>query len=302
MATAIQQRYQRALEELVETLRQDRYVLAVILCGSLSYDTVWERSDIDLLLVTTEDLKARKSLSLVVDGINVHAMIYPRGQFRQGLQGAIQSSFFHSLLSKSTLLFSKDEGVADLYEGLTEVGARDREIQLLKFTAGVLMPLTKAEKWCRVRQDWHYAFFYLQKGLDDLAAIEILGRGEITTRETLPRAMQLNPEFFGPIYTELMDGPKNETTMLGAIEAIRGYLRERPQLFRPIFEFLREAGGARSATEINHHFEKNWGLGSADFICEWLADEDLIQKVSIPARVVEKSRVTVEEAAYISLD
>jgi predicted nucleotidyltransferase len=35
----------------VAKVRRDGYVVAAILAGSLAYDTVWEKSDIDILLV-----------------------------------------------------------------------------------------------------------------------------------------------------------------------------------------------------------------------------------------------------------
>ena len=38
-------------------VQQDRSILAAILCGSLSHDTVWAKSDIDLVLVTIDDSK-----------------------------------------------------------------------------------------------------------------------------------------------------------------------------------------------------------------------------------------------------
>jgi len=51
----LQQKFAAALEALVEQVKQDRSVLAAILCGSLSHDTVWKKSDIDLVLVTIDD-------------------------------------------------------------------------------------------------------------------------------------------------------------------------------------------------------------------------------------------------------
>src|SRR6266581_1286178 len=52
--------YNEALESLVAKLKQDRYVLAAILYGSLSHDQVWEKSDIDLMIVGREEKKAGK--------------------------------------------------------------------------------------------------------------------------------------------------------------------------------------------------------------------------------------------------
>ena len=55
-------------------MKRDRSILAAVLCGSLSHDTVWAKSDIDLVLVTIDDKKLEKaSLSLYADGANVHA-------------------------------------------------------------------------------------------------------------------------------------------------------------------------------------------------------------------------------------
>jgi uncharacterized protein len=45
--STIQQQFTQALDQLVEQIRHDRSVLAALPCGSLSHDTVWEKSDID---------------------------------------------------------------------------------------------------------------------------------------------------------------------------------------------------------------------------------------------------------------
>jgi hypothetical protein len=39
--TAAPQKFNSALETLVEQVKRDRSVLAAVLCGSLSHDTVW---------------------------------------------------------------------------------------------------------------------------------------------------------------------------------------------------------------------------------------------------------------------
>ena len=53
----VQQKFTAALDALVEQVKADRSILAAILCGSLSHDTVWAKSDIDLVLVTIDDKK-----------------------------------------------------------------------------------------------------------------------------------------------------------------------------------------------------------------------------------------------------
>src|SRR5262249_16331305 len=123
--------FNEALTSLVERLKQDRYILAAILYGSLSHDQVWEKSDIDLLRVGTEEKRPARSFCLVENGINIHATLVPRSRFKAMLEGSLQSSMVHASFAKSRLLFSHDETLREYYEGARRVGDADREWQLL---------------------------------------------------------------------------------------------------------------------------------------------------------------------------
>src|SRR5580693_6454162 len=141
----IQKQFKEALDDLVAQVKLDRSILAAILCGSLSHDTVWSKSDIDLLLVTIDDKKADKdSLNLYADGINVHAILIPRMDFRKAAEGSIRNSFMHSLLAKGRLLYTHDDSVTALFERLQVLGKRDTELQLLAAASHALPSLYKA--------------------------------------------------------------------------------------------------------------------------------------------------------------
>jgi len=297
--SAIQQHYERALESLVEKLKQDQTILAAILMGSLSYDVVWEKSDIDLVLIRQEGKQKANGFNLVEAGINVHAILTPRSEFKKMMEGALQSSFMHSALNRGRLLFTRDETIRDLFDRADQIGARDQEIQLLRAGGSVLPALAKAEKWFHVKRDLCYSFFWIMKCLDGLASIEVISHGEVTGREVVQQALRHNPGFFNAIYTDLIHGEKTVAAIGAALDRINGYLRERiPLIFRPLLGYLAEANGIRSSTEINHHFSNQMNLEGVDSACEWLADEDFIQKLSSPVRLTDKSRVDVEEAAY----
>ena len=94
-----------SLHQLVELVREDRHILAVILGGSLSHDQVWEKSDIDLVLIRTDEKKGkeRTALALTVDGVNIHAWIWSRDQFRKAIEGKTRNSFEHSFFAKARL-------------------------------------------------------------------------------------------------------------------------------------------------------------------------------------------------------
>src|SRR5258705_2247879 len=104
------QAFTAALDTLVEQVQQDRSILAELLCGSLSHDTVWAKSDVDLVLVTIDDRKVEGGgLSLYAAGVNVHAILMSRAEFRKVAEGTLRQSFMHAFLAKGRLLYSHDE-------------------------------------------------------------------------------------------------------------------------------------------------------------------------------------------------
>jgi uncharacterized protein len=297
--TTVQQRYEEALASFVEKVRQDRYIIAAILCGSLAYDQVWEKSDIDIMLIGKEEKKPVQDFYLVENGINIHALLFPRSKFKGNLEGALQGSFFHSFFSKSTLLFSTDETIQEYYENIHHVGARDREIQLLRAASWVLPTLAKAEKWFYVKKDLAYSALYILSMVDRLATIEVLLNSEVASREVVQQALKHNPEFFNVIYSDFIQGPKDEHTVGRVLQRINAYLDDKLfLLFKPILEFLSDVGGVRSTTELDDHFKNKVQTETLASAYEWLADKEIIQKVSMPLRLTEKSQVTVDEAAY----
>src|ERR1051325_2547144 len=153
---SIHQTFTDALDSLIEQIKQDRAVLAAVLCGSLSHDTVWEKSDIDLVLVTIDDRKVERSdVALNAGGVNVHAFMMPRADFRKTVEGAVRNSFMHSLLAKGRLLYTHDETISYLCSRLHEIGERDTQVQLLGAATHALSCIDKAPKWMVTRGDLH---------------------------------------------------------------------------------------------------------------------------------------------------
>jgi predicted nucleotidyltransferase len=291
--------YNEALESLVSKLKQDRYILAALLYGSLSHDQVWAKSDIDLLLIGREEKRPGKEFYLVENGINVHALLVPRGKFKAMIEGQLQSSFGHSSFSKSTLLFSHDETIRSWYENVQRVGERDKELQLLKAATGVIATLAKAEKWFYVKNDLDYSCLWILYCVNYLAMMETLQHNEVVAREVIHQALRHNPEFFHAVYTELLHGKKDAPAIEAALRRISGYLdAQLYTVFRPILQFLSEEGGIRSTTDLDAYFGPKVQSASLGMAYEWLADQGVIRKVSSPVLLTEKSRVFMDEAAY----
>ena len=303
MNASLQQEFTAALDALVEQVKQDRSILAAILCGSLSHDTVWAKSDIDLVLVTTDDRKVQSAtddgLSLFAGRVNIHAMLMPRTAFRQTVEGSLGQAFMHSFLAKGRLLYTHDETIAALCARLKQIGDRDTELQLLNAACHALPAIDKARKWFVTRTDLDYSSLWILYAANALARIEVVGRRLLADREVLPQALSLNPAFFATIYTDLLNTKKSAAQVRAALDAIDGYVAERaPELFRPLLDHLRDAGETRSCREIENHFERNFGVTGVSIACEYLADRGLIGRAAVSTRLTRKSNVDVQELAF----
>lgn len=271
-AADIEHKFQAALDALIDPIKRDRSILAAVLCGSLSHDKVWSKSDIDLLLVTIDDKKASKSaLSLYADGINVHAFLMPRAEFRKSVEGAIRNSFHHSLIAKGRLLYAHDETIAQICDRLHVIGERDTQLQLLAAACHALPALYKAHKWFLTRGDLEYTALWILYTANALAKVEVIGARLLADREVLPQAMKLNPGFFKIVYADLLNAKKTTKSVHAALAAVDDYLATRTQeLFGPLIDHLRGVGEARSATDIDDHFSRNFGIECVTGACSIL--------------------------------
>src|SRR5262245_42723666 len=302
---SLQQKFAAALDRLIEQVKLDRSILAAILCGSLSHDTVWAGSDIDLVLITIDDKSFGKEpdgLSLYADDVNVHAFMMPRTDFRKAVEGTFRNSFLHSCLVKGRLLYTHDPTIEDLCRKLQGIGERDTRLQLLRAATAALPPLYKAHKWFVTRGDLDYTALWILYAATPLAQIEVIGRRRLADREVIPQAMKLNPEFFRIVYTDILNGKKTAKNIQAALDAMDAYIAECVDtLFEPVLEHLREVGEARSTSEIENHFERNLGIAGVTTACEYLADRGIIGKASTAAKLTKRSNIEVQELAFVYL-
>jgi predicted nucleotidyltransferase len=300
---SVEQRFAAALASVIAQVKGDRSILAAVLCGSLSHDTVWAKSDVDLVFVTVDDRKVEAGdKALYADGVNIHALLIPRAEFRRMVEGSVRNSFIHAFLAKGRLLYTHDPTIADLCAALARIGERDTELQLLQAATQVLPPLYKARKWFLTRGDLEYTALWILYAATPLARVEVIGRRMLADREVIPQALALNPALFTPVYTGLLNTKKTPATVQAALDAVEGHMAARAAtLFAPVLEYLRDAREARSSSEIEDYFKRHGNVEGVTTACEYLADQELIGKASTPVRLTKKSNLEVQELAFFDL-
>ncbi|MFK7691476.1 hypothetical protein [Paenibacillus sp. HJGM_3] len=298
-------KFREALAAFVDKIKRDDQVIACVLLGSLSYDQVWEKSDIDLKLIVHEQKLKRGYMCFVENDIPINASIQTRNEFKRWLERAVQSSIEQSMLVRSTLLFTKDPSIEEYFEEIRYVGERDRQLHLLRLGCHMLGLLAKAEKWLYVKGDPTYSAFWIIRMTDLLAQIEVVLHKDVPMRESIQQALRLNPDFFRAVYTEMIEGPVDEARVRAVLQRIQTYLVERTEMmYQPILAFLKEEADVRTVTELVERLGAvvHLDAGSMTSACDWLAEQGLVAKLEADTLATPKSRVALNEPAYLYED
>ena len=107
----------------------------------------------------------------------------------------------------------------------------------------------------------------------------------LADREVIPQAMKLNAAFFKTYLfgsAQYEEDPEECAGRAGCAGSLSG--RADGDAVRPLLDYLREVGEARSATEIEAHFKRNFNVDGTSAACEYLADQGLIGSLD-PGRI-----------------
>jgi hypothetical protein len=297
----IRERYEAALDGIGAKLTDDPRVIAAFVAGSLSYDVVWEKSDIDMTIVTDDEKRPYAGFALTEQGICISANVISRQAFKKELEGGLQAGHWHSFLANGRMLFCRDAAINELFEGIRHVGERDLDLQLLQTASWAVTVLEKAEKWLVVKRDPVYSFLWLLKGTETLAGIEVMLHRDIPTREVVQQALVYNPELFGRLYRDAIEGPKTEARMAEALKLADDYIdRHHKRLFKPVLDYLAEEKDVRSFSDLMQELKQHRRFEDMLIVhgCEWLAQKGYIERATYPLKLTGKSRIEIDELAY----
>ena len=302
-------RFEAALRQFIERIAQDRYVLAVVLVGSLTEEIIWRRESLSLWIIEADGVTRRLPSDgdderifriLVEDGINLHAQVIPRSRFKKMVEGASRTAFSCNFFAHRKIVFSRDPSIASWFEKANRLATKDQERELLAFSTWTIHAHRHATKRLKVKEDLELAAQEIINAAHSIAHTEIIRLGEICEQDIIYRAMDGAPKLLKTIYLDVLAKRKNRKILINALEAIEEYLEEHYEAhLKPLIAYLKKESRVVPLSEIGDHFAFSqlhpWHLESA---CEWLERKGRLQKVSAPFKLTRRSQERVEEPAY----
>ena len=289
-------RYRAATESFIEKIKKDVNVVAVIISGSLAYDQVWEKSDIDSTIVVRDQVLKNDSFCIVEDDITINVSVTTRSGFKRFLESLGGGSFMHSYFAKGNIVYSTDDSLYEYFEEFKKIGRDDLEESIFFMACDLVHCYDKCLKWVKVKEDPLYAQYYLLKAAEAISRIEVCLAGEIPTREAIVKASVINPGLMSIFYKDAMSHHYSTSEILAAIDKMEEYIaRHLDILKKPVIKYMSDQE-MKTVTMITKYFktDSHFIIG----ILDYLADKGVIAKVSQTIKVTPKSKLAVEEIAY----
>lgn len=302
-------RFQAVLTQLTERVAEDRYVLAVVLVGSLAPETVWRRDTLSLWVIEADGVTRRLPSDgtdervfriLVENGVNIHAEVIPRSRFKKMVEGASRTAFSCNFFAKRQVVYSKDPSIDAWFKQADRVATKDRERELLTFSTWTMYAHRHARKRLDVKGDIELAAQEIVGAAHSVAHTEVIRRGQVWEQDVIYRAIEGAPDLFRTIYLDVLAKRKNRRVLTAALDAIDGYLDTHYRAhLKPLLDYLKKQNRVVPLSEMSDHFAFSqvhpWHLAAA---CEWLERKGLLEKVSAPFKLTKRSLERVEEPAY----
>jgi hypothetical protein len=299
-----------ALERFVERLAADKHILAAVQVGSFADPVLWRKETIGLWIIEEDGVSRRLKSdgneerifrTFVEEDVNIHAEIIPRSRFKLMVEGSSRTAFSCNFFAERKIVHCTDPSISSWFEKANALATKDQKRELLSAASWVLYSVRHARKILDRRPDVKELHQTVMWAAHGLAAIEVIARGEVCEGELLERAVELNPALFRSIYVEILEAVPALGRLQAAVERIETLLDTKfDDYLEPLLAHLQKQNRVVPLSEIADHFAHSqlypWHLEAA---CEWLARNGKIAKLSAPFRITKKSRVEIEEPAYL---
>jgi len=294
MPTEIQARFEAALSAFVEKIKNDPNILSIILCGSLANDTVWEKSDMDLLVLVREMKLTTKSFCVDEDGLILNVNLLSEFDFKRSLERNLSGDGMYHM---AKVVYAKDEGFRSFVEDVQKMGADDRAMAIFRCATDLIYFMEKIEKWLTVKDDPLYAQLWCLKAVELYANMRLVLDKRPTSRKAVLKVMAYAPEAIAHLYERPLQGNMRADEIWDVLKFYQAFLEEHLDLLKqPVADYM-SAGESYTVTMLVKHF----GMCSHAIyhIFDFLAEMGVVTRITEIARITPKSRRTVEEVAFM---
>ena len=242
--------YQKAFNSIVERLKTNGEVLAVMVFGSMVTGDIWAESDIDLFVVLNKEMSDIKNIYTEEKDVAVHIKLMSKEKFIQLYSEDLKGGFIHRIFASSRLVFSKDKDITSTYDNGRYYPDLDRERWTMVYLGLVLKRLSICKKYLH-NDNLYTAYSAAVRCIDEFSKLYVNFSGYMISKDAITMAMNLDDNFKN-VVDELFNYKTNtKETITTAIEFIENSIDDNiKNMTGTLMNFMRQGEVFLSAEDV----------------------------------------------------
>ncbi|WP_102400060.1 nucleotidyltransferase domain-containing protein [Haloimpatiens massiliensis] len=242
--------YQKAFNNIVDRLKSDKSVLAVMVFGSMVTGDLWDESDIDLFVVKDDEDNTIKNIYTREKNVPIHIKLMSKEKFINLQNEDLKGGFLHRIFSASRLVFSKDMDITNRYDRGRFYPDLDREIWNMIYLAKALKNIGVCKKYL-ANNRIYTAYTSAIKCSEDFAKLKINSSGYMVSKDVMSTSMNIDENFRVHVDELFFNNLKADEGIRDAIAYIEAEIdKDLRNITGFLLEYIREKDSLLSAEDI----------------------------------------------------
>lgn len=291
--------YQKAFNTMIDSLKSNDSVLAVMVFGSMVTGDLWDESDIDLFVIVNSKSNKIRNIFTEEKDVPVHIKLMNKEKFLQLHESDLRGGFIHRIFASSRLVFSKDMEVTNRYNNGRYYPDIDKERWNMVYLGRVLKSIGICKKY--LSNDGIYtAYTMVIKAIEDYARLYVNCSGYMISKDAVPMAMNLNDSFKDVVDNLFFEKANIKETIEATIEFLQKGVEKLIKISTNVLiEFMKDKDKFLSAEDIKtDRLFENFDIEIEDILNE-LWKRNIIKKESREYRIEEGKSIIKENVYFI---
>lgn len=268
--------YQEAYTDVLEKLKKNSQIIAVVVYGSIIYGDIWEGSDIDFMVITKEKNKVESIYSKVLN-VPIHIYYISKDIFIDSYKNLLKGGTFHKAFFAGRLVFCSDSDIKNIHLSTRFYGDRDKNARNIELLCHLLNSIHYARKYQSVGKP-ETAYQWCFEILKNYARLLMSMKGHITDKDILSLAVSMNDEI-DYLFKLLNSNMEIKDKIDGILDTAEKYVDSNIEtISKPVIEFLRNKKEMSSVQEIKNSDDFRQIDGDLNLLLEVLSSRRIIKQ------------------------
>ncbi|MBP1743655.1 MAG: nucleotidyltransferase [Firmicutes bacterium] len=270
--------YQKAFNSIVERLKSNDSVLAVMVFGSMVTGDLWDESDIDLFVIVDQKMNAMKNIYTEEKGVPVHSKVMSKSKFLVLYEEDLRGGFIHRVFASSRLVFSKDADITNRYDNGRFYPDLDRERWNMVYLGNLLKSIGLCRKYIQ-NEGIFTAYTAAVKSMEEYAKLYVNSSGYMISKDAMTMAMNLSSGFKSHVENLFFNMGDKKEVITAALSFVQGAVDDSIRNYCGVLiDFMNDRDSFLSAEDVENDKVFNSYSINMEEILNKLWEKNIIKK------------------------